>query len=281
LSRYPARQFALFRIVLGLFLAQWFARLVPFAEELFGPTGLFPHWPRSPLPNVFRLELASQPGFARALVAGLALASLLFAFGVARRVLAVCIWYGLSCLTARHFGILNPSLPYLGWLLLASALVPRGEGLSLRGAAADPAWRMPPLLFHGAWWIMALAYTASGWDKLSSLGWRNGTAAAVILGLPFARDTFLRELVLALPAVAIRLLTWSALATELLFAPMCLWRPTRILAWCAAVGLHLGLLALLDFADISVAMLMIHVFTFDVRWWTERPVRGLPPAPSG
>lgn len=276
----PPHQFALFRIGFGLFLAIWLARLVPFAPELFSDAGLFPDWPATPLPNPFRVF--PGPGFATGFVAALAGLAALYTLGLGRRLAALALWYGLSCLVARTSGILNPSLPFIGWLLLASALVPAGEPWALRrrGARPDPAWRMPPLLFHGAWWILALAYTASGWDKLASHGWATGIAARTILGLPFARDNPLVDAVLALPDPAIRALTWGALGTELLFAPLALWRPTRILVWCAGVALHLGLLAMLDFAEISIAMLFIHAWTFDARWLEAVRSRRPRPAPA-
>lgn len=272
--QYPARQFAVFRIAFGVFLFVWLARLVPYAAQLFSRDGIFPTWPDTALPNLLRSF--DSPRFATAYLAFLTAVAALYALGAFRRSAALVLWYGLASLVARTSGIANPSLAYLGWLLLASALVPAGEPWALRRRPADPAWRMPPLLFYGAWAIMAVAYTASGWDKLGSLGWRNGTAVPLVLGLPFARDTVLRDAILALPDPLLHLLTWAALGTELLFAPACLWRPTRIAFWCAGVGLHLGLLALLDFADISVAMLAIHLWTFDVRWLPGRMAR--PPA---
>jgi hypothetical protein len=41
---------------------------------------------------------------------------------------------------------------------------------------------------------------------------------------------------------------------------------TRPLMWLAMVGMHIGILALVSFADLSAGMLMLHFFTFDSRW---------------
>jgi predicted DCC family thiol-disulfide oxidoreductase YuxK len=38
--------------------------------------------------------------------------------------------------------------------------------------------------------------------------------------------------------------------------------------------MHLSLLALLDFADLSLGMLMLHLFTFDPAWVRPRPAAG-------
>ncbi|MDJ0865584.1 MAG: hypothetical protein QNK03_05695 [Myxococcota bacterium] len=263
-SFYPARQFALFRLLLGAFLFVFFARLVPFAGELFSESGVFPMWPDTPLPNVLRWN--ESAAFATAWVALLAGLSLLYALGLWRRTCALLLWYGLSSLLARTAGISNPSLGYLGWLLLASALVPLGEPWTLGRRRPAEDWRMPAVLFWGAWAVMAVSYTASGWEKLDSIGWQRGGAFYHVLGLPWARDWFLRDWIVEAPWALIRALTWGALATELLFAPAALWRPTRIAIWCAAVALHLALLATMDFPDISLGMMFIHLWTFDVRW---------------
>ena len=53
---------------------------------------------------------------------------------------------------------------------------------------------------------------------------------------------------------------------EILFLPLAAWRWTRPLIWTAMVGLHIGILGLVSFADLSAGMLMLHLFTVDVRW---------------
>lgn len=65
---------------------------------------------------------------------------------------------------------------------------------------------------------------------------------------------------------ALPLLTWATLGLELLFLPLSLQRHTRLLVWLAMSSLHIGLLLLVDFADLSIGMLMVHLFTFDRAW---------------
>jgi hypothetical protein len=47
---------------------------------------------------------------------------------------------------------------------------------------------------------------------------------------------------------------------ELLVAPLALIRRLRPWLWLALTGMHLGLMALIDFADLSLGMLMLTVF---------------------
>jgi predicted DCC family thiol-disulfide oxidoreductase YuxK len=65
-------------------------------------------------------------------------------------------------------------------------------------------------------------------------------------------------------------MTWSALALELLAAPLALVKRLRPWVWLALLAMHLGLIVLIDFVDLSVGMLIIHAFTFDPAWLPPR-----------
>lgn len=106
----------------------------------------------------------------------------------------------------------------------------------------------------------------SGLVKLASPSWVDGTAFWHVAQNPLARDGFLRDVVLGLPAWGFQLLTWKALALEILFLPLALWHWTRPVIWLALVLMHVGILALVSFADLSAGMLMLHLFTVDSRW---------------
>src|SRR5207244_270508 len=133
----------------------------------------------------------------------------------------------------------NPSLPFVGWMLLLIALV------------------LPENRAMPAWIVTSLAYSYSGWTKLVSPSWIDGTAIAHVLANPLARPTALRVALLALPAPVLHVMTWSALALELLYAPLALSRRARPVIWTLMLMMHIGLLALIDFADLSVAMIVV------------------------
>jgi len=75
---------------------------------------------------------------------------------------------------------------------------------------------------------------------------------------------------LALPAGCLRAGTWLVLGLELAFAPLALAPRLRPCAWGLMVGVQLGLLALLDFADLTLGMLVLHLVTFDPEWLPRR-----------
>jgi predicted DCC family thiol-disulfide oxidoreductase YuxK len=130
---------------------------------------------------------------------------------------------------------------------------------------------MPPAIWAAAWIVLALAYSYSGYTKLISPSWRDGTALARVLDNPLARPGRLREALLSLPGWLLQAGTWAALALELGFAPLALFRRVRPWLWGAMLLMHLGLIVLIDFADLSLGMVMIHLFTWDPAWIPARP----------
>jgi hypothetical protein len=261
------KQFAIFRIFLGSYLALHFAQLIPYGAELFSNQGVFAsprlNFTYGMFPNP--LEYWDSPAFVTAFLVILLLLAIAFAIGLFRRTPAVLIWFGWASLFNRNNLINNPSIPYIGLLLLLSAIVPTGEALD--STRASHSWRFPAMVYWTAWILMAAGYSFSGWMKLQSPSWIDGSALFYVLHNPLARCGVIRDLLLALPAPSLRLLTWGSLAAELLFLPLSLWRRTRIIAWCALVGMNVGILFAVNFADLTVGMLIIHFFTYDPSWF--------------
>lgn len=266
---YPARLFAALRIALGAYLLVHCAHLVPWAEELFGPAGALPdpsvNFTHGLLPNP--LARWNAPGLATAWLLGLSALSLLLLLGCARRSAAVGLWYGLACLFDRNNLISNPSLPYVGALLLLSATVPRGEPWALGAWKGDPGWRLPLWTWRAVWILLAVGYAVSGWDKLlTAPSWCDGSALGHVLELPLARPGPLRDALLGLPEPVLRLATWSMAGLECAFLPLALAARTRPVAWAAMTAAHVGILCSVAFADLTAGMLLVHAFAFDPAW---------------
>ena len=266
-----ARLFGVFRIVFGAYLAWHFAALLPYASELFSPTGIFTEAHPSPFhakwPNP--LFFSKWPPLAGVMIGTGVLASVLLCIGRLRRSSALYLWFLSTCLFTANPLIANPSLGYTGLLLLLTALVPLGEAYVLK-KDRDLNWKMPLMIPITAWVLLAAGYSFSGYMKLSSPSWIDGSALTHVLENPLARPNFLRDILLSLPEQIMQLLTWSTLTLEIAFVPLVLFRKVRPWAWFAMIFMHLGIMTVIDFADLSLGMLMVHLFTYNPRWFPAR-----------
>jgi predicted DCC family thiol-disulfide oxidoreductase YuxK len=268
-------QYSLFRILLGCYLLQHIAFLLPWSADVFSSTGLVPDGAASPLLHLFPnvLAVADSPAVvAMLIVVGLAL-TLLFVIGFWDRWAALGIWYILACLMGRNPLASNPALAFIGWILLAHAFLPIAPygSYSARGRIdPDGGWRLPREIFAAGWILMALAYSHTGYLKLISQSWVDGSALARALDSPLARPTFLRAWLLGMPAPALQFATWATAIAALGFAPFSLMRRLRPLLWIVMLALQLSLLAILDVPDFVAGMVFLHLWTFDPAWVSAR-----------
>lgn len=255
-SRYPV-----FRFILGIYLAIHFGMLIPWGPELFSAEGALGDAALSPLgffPNVLQF---GAPAVSVVVLGAATLGSVAFAAGYKDRWLAIGLWYVWAALLTRNPLISNPGIPFVGWLLVMHALLPRdAEGRVVLSAP----------FFVGAWILMGAGYTYGGLTKIPSLSWLDGTALWHVWESPLARDTWLRAWLAELPTPLIKVMTWGTLALEIAALPLALSRKTRPWIWLGLTLMHIGILATVAFADLTVGMLMIHVVTFDPRWVTRR-----------
>jgi len=277
-SGWTGGQYSLFRALLGIYLCIHFVHLLPWSAELFSNVGVLPDGRLSPIfalfPNLF--AISDAPWFVYTTLGVSAAAALAFAVGWCDRLAALWMWFMLASLFGRNPLIANPSLPYVGFMLLAHLFVqsaPYGA-MSARGRAdPDAGWSLSRPVFLAAWVVLALSYTYSGYTKLLSPSWVAGDNIAFVLQNPLARPWFLRDFFLWLPPIFLTLLTWTVLYVELLFAPIALWSRARPWAWAAMLFIQFGFLFLLNFADLTTGMLLFHLFTFDPSWIQARPFK--------
>ena len=204
-------------------------------------------------PNV--LAFSDAPILVTILISIGAIAAVGFSLGLYDRTAAVLMWYVLTCFFGRNPFIANPSLPFIGWLLLMHAMLPPAPyGSWSARARADPrgGWRMPPELFAAAWIVLSAAYAYSAYTRIAAS----------------------RELLLAAPASAVQLVAVGAIGLELLYAPLAVFRRARPWIWTAMAGMHLARGVLIGAIEPSLGMLLVHLFTFDPQWvparWSER-----------
>lgn len=247
-------RYTVLRFLLGAYLAIHFAELLPYSAELFSSQGMLPSGESSPLlhafPNV--LALWDSATFVNGFVAlGLG-ASVLLAVGTRDGWAAGIAWYVLTCLFGRNPMIGNPSLPYVGLLLLAHC--------SVRCCAPRDDQRMSKPVFGTLFFLMAVGYSYSGITKLLGPSWVDGSALAHLLRNPLARGNALGDLLLAAPPAFHMAATYGVLALELLYLPLSFIHRARFWLGWLMLGVHVSLLLLMDFADLTFGMVILHLF---------------------
>ncbi len=253
------------RVALGSYVALHFAGLLPWAAELFSNRGMLPERGASPLlyafPNV--LALCDAPGVVIVLVLLATVSGVAIVLGRCDRPAAALAVFVSACLFGRNPLIANPAMPYIGLLLFAWAASPKRTDAR--------AWS--PAVLRALWIAMAVGYSYSGVTKLAAPSWVDGQAFEYVLRNPLARAGFFRDLFLTSPPWVLRALTWGTLGFEVAFAPLSLSPRARPWLWAGMLGMHLGLLVLIDFADLTLGMLVLHLCTFDPAWdwpWRQR-----------
>jgi hypothetical protein len=258
------RHLKIFRVSLGLYLTVHFLHLIPWGPEVFGRNGVLsiPSLNGTYLlfPNLLNL-LSHSGALVQFFIFISAIAAFLLAIGKWVPWVSAWLWYSWACLFNSDNLILNPSLPYIGWLLLALIY------MSLKPQ------KIHREIYTAAWLLLGLGYFVSGWAKLISPSWQDGTALIKILNNPLARDYFFRDFCASLPPILWKILTWLTVALELLFLPLSFFQTYRKWIWSGMVCLHFGILFVVSFADLTFAMLIVHLFTFDPNWIRKRETK--------
>lgn len=253
-------QYKLLRFILGIYLAIHFIFVLNDSSELFSNNGMIKTTYYLPGKNLPLLLLYNDNSYVVHLfIISLIISSLLLSFGIFQKIISLWLFYGWINLFNRNPFISNPSIGYIGWLLLLHAIIKLPCGSD---------WKYPKLLYYGYWLIVALSYTISGIHKLSSPSWINGTAIYHILNGLLSRNNFITNIILAYPLLS-TLMTWSALFIETSFLFFGLFSKFRPLYWIVVLFMHVGILLTHNFTDLTIGMIISHLYLFDNRWISQ------------
>jgi len=264
-SPYDPRQFALWRVLFGLYLAYYFARMLPFAASVFSGSGMLPDASLIPTYHLFPgiFALFDSPQFVYGAHVALIISSLCITVGFYRRSAALFTWYGWASLAHRNYLIVDPSYAFIGWLLLALAIIPTGEPYSV---FRRDGWYMPHSVYMGALAILGLAYSASGIERLSAVSWRDGSAIRHMFDLAIVRHDLLYDSLIRLPTWVFTFQTYAAVCMFILALPLLLYTRTRPYAWVVLTLMFVYMGVVLDLTQVILGLLLFHAFVFDARW---------------
>ena len=206
-----------------------------------------------------------------------ALAALVWAAGLGDRIAAVVLLAtGAGIVVAGPFPTGSAAV-VLAAILAAHLLIPPAPygSLAARGRV-DPAggWRMPRIVWHGLWMVLAAAYAERSIARLGRPEWTDGSALARALAGDAARFVQARQHLAALPPTLLQAVTWIVLAAGFAFLPALFFPRLRVWAWIVLGAVQFGRLALLHTAGDAEALLVAHLFTFDPGWVPGAPAAG-------
>src|SRR5438552_1921355 len=277
---------ALFRILFGLLLFNWFWQLYPTLTAFFTDAGILP---RSDLASSYpdRLSLLSLSGewwVIAAIWAVSCVVALSLAAGWHTRLASLLSFVLVSSFSWRDPLILDGSDLVFRLVPLWLAFTAAGDRWSIdarrRDTPAARGWAFPIRLLELQ---IAWIYLATGLEKLAGIDWVQGTAAYYALQL---EHTFARPWANAFavdPALS-HLITWYTLAVELSFLPLAMLpsERTRSVAAVGAATIQLGILLLMNVGNFPLVMLAACVLFVRPRW-IHRVMReaAVPAAGSG
>lgn len=239
--------------LLGAYLLVHFIQLLPDAELLFSNQGFIKDKTLLPtygiLPNI--LFQYDSPEFVKGFIVSMAVASFILMSGYKTRLTSAWLFYGWYCLFNRNIFINNPSLAFIGWILLALTIDPVRKSRMLR---------------VGAWVITGASYTASGIHKLQCQSWLDGSALREVLSGLLARETFILRFLLDLPPQYLQYMTWISLFAEISFLFLGLFKRSRRRYWVFIMMFHIGILTTINFADLTFGMIVAHCYLFSEKW---------------
>jgi predicted DCC family thiol-disulfide oxidoreductase YuxK len=256
---------ALFRIVFGLLLFNWFWQLYPNLGAFFTDEGMLPR--RSLLEfHPVRISLLNAVGewWAVAIfwAASLVIAAMV-TIGFRTRVACVLAFLAVSAFQWRNPLILDGSDLIFRTVPLWLAFAASGQRLSLdaalRRARGDPqsqrGWALPVRLLELQY---AWVYLATGLEKLAGPAWHNGTATYYALQLKYTFGRGWADFLVRQPLL-VRAQTWGTLFVEFAFLPLVfapfLQRYARLLAIGLAAGLHVGIALFMNVGNFPIVML--------------------------
>ena len=259
-NRWTWHQYRIIQVFIGIYYLFCFIIILP-RYAWYSSAGFLPDKticaPMYVFPNLFWLD--DSPAMFLAVFLIGALSAALLVVGSGQRIAAILLWYIWACFYGRHpIGGTSLIEPFLGFLLLVCAFVPRLED--------DLRWELPPPIFLVSWVVVGLAYSYSGYTKLMSSTWISGDALLYDLDTVLARSGSFKDLVAQAPPWVWMAATWAALGAELLFLPLSIFRRPRIVIWALLLLMHLLVLCLFDILDISIAMVIVHLYLMDPGW---------------
>ena len=187
---FDGKIFTIWRSLFGFYFIYYAIRMLPYASEIYSRGGIVPsatlNWTYGLFPDIFYFFDSPQMVVIAHICILVAGGGVLF--GYFPRVACFIIFYLQTALYNRNVLTDDPSMAFIGLLLLTLVLIPHQPKLLSKEKGVV---RIPYFVFFVPIFVFCVAFTTSAIDKISSPSWLQGTALFHMLHLSVARDTSL------------------------------------------------------------------------------------------
>ena len=249
--------------LLGVYLLYYVIQTWPYRIELYGDLGVFKDHTLFPWLSYFPVWLLTfdQSSTLSLLFSAAAMSSSLLVARVAVRFQAFLLW-AISCwLFNRNPFSDSPEYGFINWLLIGLMIVPHV------GSRIDRCRRLRSIQIAG-WVTLSLSYFYAAITKLTlgDSSWLNGDAVYLILTQDNSRRLWFGSFFESIPKLIFSPITFLILSLQLLGPILIGFRSTRLIWWISMTTMHIGALAVSNLNQLSLGMLLFHLFLFEERW---------------
>lgn len=195
------KMFIWWRFLFGAYFIYYAVRTIPYLEEIYGREGIVPdislNWTYGIFPNLFSFISTEQ--LPLLLHLGIIVSALFLLFGYFPRAAAFIIWFLQTTLYNRNVLTGEPSLAFVGLLLLTLTLIPNQPSLLRKREYRE--MEVPYFVFFLPVFIFCLTFTVSAIDKSMSSSWLSGKALMQMLNMGIIKDNFIVHFFISQPAL--------------------------------------------------------------------------------
>ncbi len=260
---YPATQFNLWRSLTALYVLVYTILLWPYAGLLYSSSGISKDYTSS----FSLLSLDSSETVVYFLLSILIGSCFLLLIGKFSKATTIIILFILNSLYNKNPLSESPELFLIGWLLFATLFVTPPEFFPKKKHTVI--WQIPKNVLYSAWIVLGVAYCYSGYTKLLTPSWLNGEAMYKVLNGQLA-FTFTQALCEKLPSSFYLYSGFIVVLVELLAPLLFVKELTRKWSSYFYIFLHINILIFIDLTQVSLGMLLFHLFVLNYKWLPEK-----------
>lgn len=268
--QFNTHYFYFFRFFLGSYLAYYYFTSLPYVAEIYSNMGLLRKMSsQAKYFSEINFFTYFNDSVAITIVTYFAfILSISLALGFKQKICCILLWYFQTIFVNQNTLTSEPSIPYVGFLLLTLALFPAKSmteevfkfkkfwQVSRKRNIANSFYLVPLFVF-------SFSLTASGIIKLQSESWRKGIALSLILDNPISKVNILTEIFRNNELLS-TLFSYGALWSQVLALPIFFIGRHRLLIYLGVVEFVIIYFTMhLEQVAVGMIIFMLYFLLFD------------------